>query len=243
MKRTNRYTTTVEEHIQEKTTNYPKKKKMANPRSEHLENFKVLDDDTEVYLYDNGEPVEFIDFPRVINLIDIILRVLDTNLLDKLIESNIEHTKSTELPSLFHSPKENSRRKDYTLERRKIVLKYYATRLLIMSSHKPKLRSNWPLEFPGGKYVPMGSEMFQKMLSNFLIRLDCVKAINSKFNSIVKTGRHVVWMKNIKDHQKIITWPDGSMEKSQIGVIGTLNSVLLAQTHCDMYDAPNFYPS
>lgn len=191
MKRS-RHAMSVEEHVQSKKKEYPPKKKLATIRTELLDDFKKLDlDENEVYLFNNEETVKFLEFPRKVKLIDIILRIFDTEFLDKLIESNIKNTTSNELPPIFHNPKEKSKRRDYVKERRKLVFKYFATRLLILSSHKSNLRSNWPLEFPGGKYVPLGIHTFQQMLSNFMIRLDCVGELNRILMSICKVGRIV----------------------------------------------------
>ena len=68
MKRSNsKYTTTIEEYIQSKKANPPKRIKQIKTRKEKLNGFELLDEDIEVYPI-NSEMKTEINFPR--NIID-----------------------------------------------------------------------------------------------------------------------------------------------------------------------------
>lgn len=185
---------TVEEHIEDVRKNLSKKKKITGNRIDLLLGFKPLAQDMEVYMRNNMKNSVF-NLPRKgrIKLVDVFFRICDDEFLDQLIEHNVSLTTISELPKLFHNPKNETFRRDLREERRKLVLKFFACRLLIMSNPSPNFSSNFPLSTDGLPDIPlMGRNSFQQMISNFQIRLTFTPKLNNKISSIVSTGRYVV---------------------------------------------------
>ena len=121
MKHTNKYTNTVEEHLEALSQSAAKKKKPNKPREEKLMGFEKIDASEEVYLFQSELQTEF-KFPdRNPTLLDIFLYFFDDDFIDSLIAENIELTEVHQLPPLFWNPANNTRRKDLDVERRKLL--------------------------------------------------------------------------------------------------------------------------
>ena len=134
---------------------------MPKSREERIIGFVKLDDDVELYFTDNQVKTEVFFGRRNAELIDIVLSYFDDGFLDFLIKSNVSVTTQNDLPPLFNNPSNKSQRRDLNLERRKLLLKYFATRCLIMHDGKPRLKENWPFN-DKYKSLVMGRDNFQK---------------------------------------------------------------------------------
>lgn len=191
MKHTNKYTNTVEEHLEALSQSAAKKKKPNKPREEKLMGFEKIDASEEVYLFQSELQTEFRFPDRNPTLLDIFLYFFDDDFIDSLIAENIELTEVHQLPPLFWNPANNTRRKDLDVERRKLLLKYIATRIFIMSNYQKNLKANWPFEGVS-KELYLGRDHFRQMLSNMLIRLNMVEQLNERLGRYILTGRHVM---------------------------------------------------
>jgi hypothetical protein len=178
----------VEEHIANITQSAAKKKKTNKPREEKLEGFEKLAADQEVYLYHSDLKTTF-DFPdREPTLLKLFLYHFDEEFIDTIIATNLELTDINQLPAIFWNVNQQTRRRDIDAERRKTVLKFVATRLLIMSNPSSKLKGNWPMS--DQKFL--ARDQFRLMLSNMLIRLNMVGPLNERLGRYIKSGRHVM---------------------------------------------------
>jgi hypothetical protein len=191
MKHSNKYTSTVEEHLASISQSAAKKKKPNKPREEKLLGFEKIDASEDVYLFQSELKTEF-NFPdRKPTLLNIFLYFFDDDFIDLLIAENIELTEVHQLPPVFWNPADNTRRKDLVIERRKLVLKYVATRIFVMSNYKKNLKDNWPFEGTS-KELYLGRDNFRQMLSNMLIRLNMVEELNVRLGRYILSGRHVM---------------------------------------------------
>ena len=94
----------IEEYLQSKQNNLPKKKKLNGPRSNRIDGFELLGEDKEVCLTPSDLKTEF-DFPkRKSTLIDLILYYFDDDFLDLMIEKNVEICSFNDLPPLYYNP-------------------------------------------------------------------------------------------------------------------------------------------
>jgi hypothetical protein len=228
MKHSNKYTNTVEEHLASISQSAAKKKKPNKPREEKLMGFEKIDASEEVDLFQSELKTEF-NFPdRNPTLLNIFLYFFDNEFIDLLIAENIELTEVHQLPPVFWNPVDNTRRKDLNVERRKLVLKYVATRIFVMSNYQKNLKDNWPFEGIS-KELYLGRDNFRQMLSNMLIRLTMVEELNVRMGRYILSGRHVMIdekHKGTNREQHLARW---CMAKIQIGAIGLLRFQLLVQ--------------
>lgn len=191
----NRYTLSVEEHLNAKKQNPPKKKRANTPRVDAIDGFELMDDDIEPALFQSDLKTEF-QFPdRKPTLQNLIQYFFDEEFLDLLIQENLKLSESNQLPNLLTNPNSSSKRRNLLVVRRQFVLKYIATRFLIMSNPNHKLKKNWPLanqfkDINEKKY--MGRDNFQSMLSHLLIRLTMTKELNVRLERYILSGRHVM---------------------------------------------------
>jgi hypothetical protein len=191
MKTTNKYTNSVEEHLANLAESAPKKKKPNKAREEKLLGFQKLADDEEVALVQSDLKTEF-QFPdRDPSLLKLFLYHFDVEFIDLLIQENLELTEINQLPPVFWNPAQQTRRRDLDIERRRLVLKFVATRLYIMSNPTKKLKGNWPIR-QDLSHLYIARDPFRLMLSNMLIRLNMVEALNERLARYIKSGRHVM---------------------------------------------------
>ena len=189
MKRSNKRIESVESKIASISQSPPKKKEPNKLRKEKLDGFEKIEKDEEVYLFQSDMKTEF-DFPnRNPTLLNLLFYYFDDTFLDSYISTNLKYT--NDLPPIFLNINESTRRRDLNLESRKLLLKYIATRLFIMSDPKKILQDNWPLK-DDSKKLYLGRDNFKLMLSNMLIRLPMIKLLNERFGRYIKSGRHVV---------------------------------------------------
>lgn len=178
----------VEEHIYSLSQSAPKKKKLNVAREEKLTGFEKLVKTQEVAMVQSELKTEFTFPDRNPTLLNLFLYHFDDEFIDLMILKNTENEQ--QLPPLFYNTKENTKRRDLSLERRKLVLKYLATRLFIMSSPKKKLSENWPIDKKfGGLFL--GRDNFRLMLSNMLIRLNMVGEVNERLGKFILSGRYI----------------------------------------------------
>lgn len=178
---------TVEEHIDSLYKSSAKKKKPNEAREEKLI-FHKIGENKEVVMIQSDLTTEF-NFPdRNPSLLDLFLYHFDDNFLDELISTNTDI--NNKLPPIFSNVKEKTRRRDLDLERRRLVLQYFATRLFIMSNPTKALKDNWPMKAED-KLLFLGRDNFRLMLSNMLIRLSLVKEVNQRLGQYILSGRYV----------------------------------------------------
>jgi hypothetical protein len=141
----NKYTITVEEHLDNKRQNPAKKKKANKPRVDTIDGFEVLEKQIEPALYQSNLVTEFVFPDRKPTLTKLLEYFFDDEFLDLLISENIHMSDPNQLPKLIINPNPKSQRRNLLVERRKFILKFFATRFLIMSNPNQKLKKNWPL--------------------------------------------------------------------------------------------------
>ena len=88
--------------------------------------------------------------------------------------------------------------------------------------HDPKnlLRDNWPLKKSIDSSLFLGRDVFQKMISHMLMRLNMVETINSRLGRYVKSGRHVSLdekHKGCKRDKYLSSWVHGKDPNWDIG--------------------------
>lgn len=211
MIRSNKYTGSVEDHLDALRKNSAKKKKPNKPRLDTIEGFVKLDNDEEVNLFLSDLKTEF-DFPdRTPSLINLILYHFDDEFLDLLIEKNVDLSEPNQLPPLFSNPSAKSRRRDLDSERRKLVLSYIATRFYIMSNPANELSKNFPLNSDAPE-ICLSRNNFKLMLVHMLIRMSMVEAVNARLSKYTLSGRHVMLdekHKGTNREQHLARWVHG----------------------------------
>jgi hypothetical protein len=165
-----------------------KRKKLNGPRTSLLTGFVKLDDNVEVQLIKSELKTEFFFPTRNPSLLDLILYYFDDDFLDLMIKENVEISAKF-LPNIFSNPKSNTLRRNLDVERRNLVLRYIATRYYIMSDPALLLKNNWPLSTDSKLFL--GRDVFQKMISNMLIRLNMTTDVNNRLSKYVRSGRYV----------------------------------------------------
>lgn len=191
MKRQNKHSIPVEEHLANLSQSVAKKKKTNKPREEKLQGFQKIAADEEVALFQSNLTTEF-KFPdRDPTLLQFFLYHFDDEFIDKLIYENIELTEFDQLPPIFWNPVDKTRRRDLDVERRKLVLKFIATKLFIMSDPSKLLVNNWPMKKEVSDLY-LTRDPFRLMLSNMLIRLNMVEEVNERLGRYIESGRHVM---------------------------------------------------
>lgn len=178
---------TIEDQLDEKKYVELKKKKGNGPRTEKLEGFKEIDDDYEVVLFKSNLNTEFLFPNRNPTLIELFLYIFDDNFLDLMIEKNIE-IPNVKLPTIFFKEKD-SRRRVVQEEKRKYLLRFFATRFSIMSNPQSSFKKNWKIDHEEKLF--MGENTFQDMIVNMQIRLNMVSELNERLKKYIKTGRYV----------------------------------------------------
>lgn len=191
----NQYTKSVEEHLSDKRENPAKKKRANKPRQDTIDGFESMEKDVELTLFQSDLVTEF-EFPdRKPSLTNLIQYFFDEEFLDLYVQENVKLCDSNELPNLLINPNSSSQRRDLLVVRRKFVLRFIATRFLIMSNPNHKLKKNWSLsnqfnDIQERQYL--GRNNFQQMISHMLIRLTMTKAVNDRLAKYILSGRHVM---------------------------------------------------
>ena len=153
----------------DKRENPAKKKRAKKPRQDTIDGFEPMEKNVEPALFQSDLVTEF-EFPdRKPSLTNLIQYFFDEEFLDLYVQENINLCDSNELPNLIINPNSSSRRRNLLVVRRKFVLRFIATRFLIMSNPNHKLKKNWPLsnqfnDLQGRQYL--GRDNFQQMISH-----------------------------------------------------------------------------
>ena len=109
-----------------------------------------------------------------------------------MIKTNVEINEMKDLPPIFFKKLTKTQRRDIIKEKRIVLLRFIATRYYIMHNPKNKLANNWPMfneEMDSNLFL--GRDLFQKMISHMLLRLNMTEEINIRLNRYVQSGRHV----------------------------------------------------
>jgi hypothetical protein len=214
------YTDSFEKIVQDIIENTPSKKKRAQKVTQDTidftTTFKPIDvKKIELNMKSRDSKVKILPLNRNHSLSSLFLSIFDNEFLDQLIEYN--STKADELPPIFSKNNNTRAYPDIQQAKRDFVIKFYATKLYILSNPENTLLENFTsgtsIEVPGYEEYSMCFKIFEKMNVHFVIPIDLVESLNTRLALFMEhTGRIVSFdekHKSCQENHKHARWAKG----------------------------------
>jgi len=205
---TDSFETIVENHVNYRPARVIAKRKTSQDVINFNTTFKPIDNKKfQLYMKNLNIKVQFQAIRSLNNLSDIFYKIMDDELIDKIIEYNSSQNNLKHLPTIFSKTENTRTYPDIKQAKRNCLLTFYGIKLYIQHNPAKTLRENFAdrdsIIIPNFEEFKMCFDYFEKMNSHFFIPIALVKVLNDKLNSLVESTGRIVCMdeKHKKCHQ------------------------------------------